>query len=347
MAKKQSIMKKISLLTLFTFILMSNIHTQNPDFLFMVEQAIKAPSGHNAQPWLFKINESGIQIYPNLDKSLPVVDFDNRELFISLGCAAENICIAASFKGYESGVSINESGVITVNLIKQDSVMANPLFEQIAVRQTNRSAYNGDTIPQDVIKVLQSIDTEPNIKMYFYKNGTQEFDTISTYVFRGNTIQMQDKAFKDELREWMRYNRKHQDKTNDGLSYAVFGAPNLPMFIVKPIMSKAVNEKSQNKGDKKKIESSSHFVLFTTQNNTVEEWINLGITLERFLLKSTGLGIIHAYLNQPNEVRELSKEMAKTLNIPNEHTTILLRIGYGEKMPYSKRKDISEVIIKE
>ena len=28
-----------------------NIHVQNPDFLFMVEYAIKAPSGHNTQPW--------------------------------------------------------------------------------------------------------------------------------------------------------------------------------------------------------------------------------------------------------------------------------------------------------
>ena len=26
-----------------------NIHAQNPDFLFMVEYAIKAPSGHNTQ----------------------------------------------------------------------------------------------------------------------------------------------------------------------------------------------------------------------------------------------------------------------------------------------------------
>lgn len=340
-------MKKMNLIILFTFILMSNLYAQNLDFLFMVEQAIKAPSGHNTQPWLFKINESSIEIRPNLDKSLHVVDFDNRELFISLGCATENLCIAASCKGYESAVSTDAAGVITVDLIKQDSVKVDPLFEQITVRQTNRSVYNGDTIPESTISILESIDFEPNINMYFYKNGTPDFDTIANYVFRGNTIQMRDKAFKEELRKWMRYNKRHQDETNDGLSYAVFGAPNLPMFIVKPIMSKAVNEKSQNKGDKKKIESSSHFVLFTTQNNTIEDWINLGRSLERFLLKSTGLGIIHAYLNQPNEIRELSGEMANTLGIPDEHTAILLRVGYGEKMPYSKRKDIDEVIIKE
>lgn len=25
------------------------------DYLFMIEQATKAPSGHNTQPWLFRI----------------------------------------------------------------------------------------------------------------------------------------------------------------------------------------------------------------------------------------------------------------------------------------------------
>lgn len=326
---------------------MSNLYTQNLDFLFMVEQATKAPSGHNTQPWLFKINNSCIEIHPNLDRALSVVDFDNRELFIALGCATENLCVAASCKGYESAVSINKTGVITVNLIKQDSVTANPLFRQIAVRQTNRSVYKGSTIPEGIIKALQYSDIEPNIKMHFYKNETQDFNTASMCVFKGNTIQMQDKTFKNELREWMRYNKKHQDRTNDGLSYAVFGAPNLPMFIVKPIMYKAINERFQNKSDKKKIESSSHFVLFTTKNNTIDEWISLGRILERFLLKSTEMGIVHAYLNQPNEVRKLSEEMAKKLNLPNEYPTLLLRVGYGEKMPYSKRKDISEVIIKE
>ncbi|MFR4276462.1 MAG: Acg family FMN-binding oxidoreductase [Bacteroides thetaiotaomicron] len=321
------------------------IYAQNSDFLFMIEQAIKAPSGHNTQPWLFKINDANIEIYPNLDKSLPVVDFDNRELFISLGCATENLCIAASHKGYETFVSNNKEGVITIELTKCDSVTPNPLFEQIAVRQTNRSEYNRNIIPIDTIEILQTLPIETGINVHFYKTGTQEFDTISNFVFRGNVLQMQDEAFKKELKQWMRYNKKHQNETNDGLSYAVFGAPNLPKFIIKPIMSKAVNEKSQNKGDKKKIESSSHFILFTTNNNTVDEWINLGRSLERFLLKSTELGIVHAYLNQPNEIRELSEQMAELLNISGEYTTILLRIGYGEKMPYSKRKGIENVMI--
>ena len=99
-----------------------NIHVQNPDFLFMVEYAIKAPSGHNTQPWLFRINENNIEIHPNFDRALPVVDFDNRELFISLGCALENLCITALEKGYDYDVetkslSINEEGAEVVRYI--------------------------------------------------------------------------------------------------------------------------------------------------------------------------------------------------------------------------------------
>ena len=147
------------------------------------------------------------------------------------------------------------------------------------------------------------------------------------------------------MKEWMRFNRKHSEKTNDGLSYLVFGAPNLPKFISKPIIGQAVNEWSQVKGDNKKIASASHLVLFTTQNDNIPEWIDLGRNLQRFLLKSTELNIIHSYFNQPNEVRELSVKMAESLGLAGEYPTILLRMGYGETMPYSKRINVNKVLI--
>lgn len=323
---------------------MNVVYAQNTDYLFMIEQATKAPSGHNTQPWLFKINEASIEIHPNFDKSLPVVDPENRELFISLGCAVENLCIAASNKGYKSEAITADNGVITVNLAKQEAISADPLFHSIATRQTNRSIYNGAIISSDTLKILKQIPLDENIDVFFYENGTTEFETISDFVVRGNTLQMNDKEFTGELKSWMRFNKKHQNRTNDGLSYAAFHAPNLPMFIARPAISNALNAKRQNKGDIKKMQSSSHFILLTTRDNTLQQWIDLGRTMERFLLKSTELGIIHAYMNQPIEVEELSADLTKALHIDG-FPTILLRIGYGDKMPYSKRVDISDVIM--
>lgn len=332
-------MKKI-FVTLILFIgMMSNVFAQEPDYLFMIAQAVKAPSGHNTQPWLFKIADGEIDILPDFTKSLPVVDPNHRELFVSLGCAAENLCIAAAHKGYETRVTVTHEGVIKVFLTKQNHHMESPLFAQIALRQTNRSRYDGRIVPEDSIVSLKNIGAEPFIGVHFFKNGSAEYAAIAEMVYAGNRLQMHNKAFKAELQQWMRYNKKHQDATKDGLSYAVFGAPNVPKFIAKPIMANAINEKKQNKSDGKNMASASHLVLLTSQDNTIEQWVNLGRTLERILLRSTQMGIAHAYLNQPNEEPTLAVELAQRLGLTNEHPTILIRIGYGKLMPYSQRRE--------
>lgn len=55
------------------------------DYMFMIEQAVKAPSGHNTQPWIFEVGEDGITLKPDMSKSLLVADADNREMFVLFG----------------------------------------------------------------------------------------------------------------------------------------------------------------------------------------------------------------------------------------------------------------------
>ena len=320
----------------------NNISSAN--FEFLVAQAVKAPSGHNTQPWKFRQNESAVEIYPDFDRRLPVVDPDDRELSVSLGCAVENLCLAAQTKGYKSAVSVGDKGVITVSLAEEAGVKPSPLFSQIDARQTNRSVYNGEEIALDVLKKLQSIRSEKSISVHYYARQTKQFNDIEQYVLQGNTHQMQNEAFKAELKSWMRFNKKHQDQTLDGLSYAVFGAPNVPRWMAEPIMSMAINAKAQNKADREKIASASHLVLFTTRENSRREWVSLGRTLQRFLLTTTELGVAHAYLNQPNEEAEIASEMTRTLGLDGEYPTILLRIGYGKQQAYSKRRAVKDVI---
>ena len=319
----------------------NNISSAN--FEFLVAQAVKAPSGHNTQPWCFRQNESAVEIHPDFDRRLPVVDPDDRELFVSLGCAVENLCLAAQTKGYKSAVSVGDKGVITVSLAEEAGVKPSPLFNQIDARQTNRSVYNGEEIALDVLKKLQSIRSEKGISVHYYTRQTKQFNDIEQYVLQGNTRQMQNEAFKAELKSWMRFNKKHQDQTLDGLSYAVFGAPNVPRWMAEPIMSMAINTKTQNKADRDKIDSASHLVLFTTRENSRREWVSLGRTLQRFLLTAAELGVAHAYLNQPNEEAEIASEMTRTLGLNGEYPTILLRIGYGERQAYSKRRAVKDV----
>ena len=185
-----------------------------------------------------------------------------------------------------------------------------------------------------------------NISLHLWSKGEWEFDTLSSYIFAGNNRQMNDRLFKRELKSWMRFNKNHVRATSDGLSYAVFGAPNLPRLISETIMGSVLKAGIQNRGDKKKLDSSSHLALFALRINTLPEWFALGRSLQRFLLRATEKNIAFAFLNQPCEVRDLSGLLAKDLSFTNEIPALILRLGYAKrKMPYSPRKSWRERLV--
>lgn len=315
------------------------------DFIQIAGYASKAPSGHNTQPWKFHITDSTITVVPNLEVALPVVDGNNRELFISLGCAAENLCIAASYFGYTTHIIKCSIEAIILELTKNDLTIEDPLFHQIEKRQTNRNIYNGNKISNGILQQLQSIPKENGVQFYFTEIGTPFADTITEYIMKGNEIQMADNAFKNELLSWMRFNKKQVEATHNGLSYLVFGNPPLPEILARPIVSLFLKPNVQNKSDKKKIDSSSHFIVCTTQQDTIKEWINLGRTLQRFLLKATEVGISYAFLNQPCEVATLASDLREKVPVNKEYPTLIMRIGYAKQIPYSPRKKIETLLV--
>ena len=315
------------------------------DFIQIASYASKAPSGHNTQPWKLHITDGTITVLPNLEVALPVVDRNNRELFISLGCAVENLCIAASYFGYTTHIIECSIEAIILELTKNALTIEDSLFHQIEKRQTNRNIYNGNKISDGILQQLQSIPKENGIQFYFTEINTPFANTITQYIMKGNEIQMADIAFKNELLSWMRFNKKQVEATHNGLSYLVFGNPPLPRILARPIVSLFLKPNAQNKSDRKKIDSSSHFVVCATQRDTIEEWINLGRTLQRFLLKVTEIGISYAFLNQPCEVAALAFDLREKLPVNKEHPTLIMRIGYAKQIPYSPRKKIETLLV--
>ncbi len=314
----------------------------------LIYYSSKAPSGHNSQPWRFIVKGNSVEIHPDLSCALPVVDPDNRELFISLGCATQNICIAASHFAYQCHWEIKQSPqgsyYIITTFNESESIVKDDLFEFIEKRQTNRSVYNGKNVDNEVIAELQALVDEDGIGLYALQNGEAHFQIIKEAILKGNEIQMNDVAFKQELLSWIRFNQKEVNKRQNGLTYKVMGAPPMPSFIGKAIVKSFLTPEKQNKSDAEKIDSSSHFILLTSKNNTIQEWVGLGMTLQKLLLRLTKLGIACAYLNPPCELQALASQLQQQLPINHEHPSIILRIGYAQQMPFSPRKDIEKIL---
>ncbi len=314
----------------------------------LIDYAAKAPSGHNSQPWKFIVKGNSIAIHPDFSCALPVVDPDHRELFISLGCATQNIIIAATHFGYQCHWQIKQnpqgSHFIVTTFDESPAVAKEKLFAFIDKRQTNRSVYNGKSVNNKIIAGLQTLTDDKRIGIYTFPNGEADFQTLKAAILEGNAIQMNDAKFKKELLAWIRFNQSEVNKLQNGLTYKVMGAPAMPKFIGKAIVKSFLTPAKQNKTDTKKIDSSSHFVLLTTTNNSVQEWIALGMTLQKLLLRLSELGIACAYLNPPCELKALAAQLQKQLPINGEYPSILLRIGYAEAVPFSPRKAIDKVI---
>ena len=77
---------------------------------FALRYAVLAPSSHNSQPWLFRVEGNAVGVYADRRRRLQVVDPDDRELVMSCGAALYNLRLALSHIGEGLDVSILPNG---------------------------------------------------------------------------------------------------------------------------------------------------------------------------------------------------------------------------------------------
>ena len=308
----------------------------------LIHYATQAPSGHNSQPWKFKICGNCINIYPDFDRALPVADPHHRELYISLGCATENLVTAAKALGIQSEVKLLpfNDGEYSIQIWLSDFVSAKKdehILQVIESRQTNRSVYKNQQLSPNMLNNISRLPREKGVSLHFFQKGTAPFELLKSFALRASVVQMQDQEYKKELINWIRFNPMQVKKTEDGMSYKALGAPAMPPFFGKIVMQTMLNPLKQNKDELKKIDSSSHFLLLTTHENDIPSWIRLGRYLERILIHLTDLGIANAYVNT------IAEDFKKVMNLKLQ-PAMLLRLGFADKMPYSPRRPLTEVM---
>jgi hypothetical protein len=73
---------------------------------FLLNYAVLAPSGHNTQPWHFRVGRDYALLYADRTRALPVVDPHDRELTISCGAALHHLTTALVSFGLAATVEL-------------------------------------------------------------------------------------------------------------------------------------------------------------------------------------------------------------------------------------------------
>jgi len=300
---------------------------------FLLKYAVLAPSSHNTQPWKFAIEDERIKVSADLTRALKVADPDERELFISVGCAFTNLTIAAKRFGYVPMITyfpegLDEDLVALIEFSKSEAER-NELFESITGRHTNRSLYEDKPISREVLKKLQDC-VEAGIRLNFISD-TETRVMVAELVAKGDIIQYNNPAYRGELGYWV--------------GQGVFGHKGIVAKIGKFFISHLNAGKSLGQKEKKLIQSAPVFAVLSSAKNDREIWVKIGEVYEKVALTATSLNIQQHPMNQGlTEVPEHREKLREILGI-EEMPQLTFRLGYAKPTKHQVRRQLEEVLV--
>lgn len=311
----------------------------------LLRMATLAANSHNTQPWKFRQDGPQISILPDFARRTAVVDPDDHHLFVSLGCAAENLVIAGAALGQRGEVVIGEGAEPGINIMLS-AAEAGPrdLYQAIPHRQSTRSLYDGQAVSTEDLALLEAAAREEGVSVLFFTEAADR-DAIADFVLAGNSAQMDDPAFVAELRDWIRFSPASAIERGDGLFAACSGNPILPDWLGKLIFPLVFTKAAENDKSRAQIRSSAGIAVFLGDKADPQHWIRVGRSFQRFALQATALGIRTAHLNQPVEVPSVRPDFARWLGMPEARPDLVIRFGRAPPMPMSLRRPVSAVLM--
>jgi nitroreductase len=307
----------------------------------LVRYATLAANSHNTQPWRFTIEEHRISIASDASRRCPVVDPDDHHLFASLGCAAENLVHAAAAAGLRATPTF-AANAITAQLEPAPPARS-ALLEAIPRRQCTRAAYDGRQVATEILRLLEQAVTADGVSVLVITDRAK-INNVIDYVVEGNSAQMRDKAFMDELKAWLRFNERDAVATMDGLFAGSSGNPSLPAWLARMLLPFVFTERGENDKYRAHIQSSAGIAVFASERNDRPHWVAAGRACQRFALQATALGLRYAFINQPVEVLPLRRQLASYLGLGERRPDLMVRFGTGPALPRSLRRPVAQVI---
>jgi hypothetical protein len=318
--------------------------SDNPGLEELVRMATLAANSHNTQPWTFRLGEGQVSILPDVLRRTAVVDPDDHHLYVSLGCAAENLVIAAKATGRSGEVVVPAGAAPQIDIsLSAAQPAGQELYQAIPLRQSTRSLYDGQPISAGDLALLETAAREDGVSVQFFTEAPDR-DAILDYVIAGNSAQMDDPAWMDELRGWLRFSSNRALETGDGLFSACSGNPVVPEWIGGQMFKLFFTKAAETDKYRDQIRSSAGIAVFVGDKADPEHWIKVGRSFQRFALKATALGIRTAHVNQPVEVASVRPDFARWLGMPDARPDLVIRFGRAPAMPMSLRRPVSAVL---
>jgi len=306
---------------------------------FLLRYAILAPSSHNTQPWLFNVREFEIRIYADTSRWLKVADPEQRELYISLGCALENLLVAAEYFGFGHEVVLcgpddHDGPAAIVNLIPGGGASgwrAPEMLDAILARTTNYRSYESRAIPEETVQRLRGCCHEDGVGLALV-DDPQLRREVHELVVHADARLFADPAWREELGHW--------------IGRGAFGSPWLMAKLGQLAVTYLNTGRSTARRDAEVLMSAPVFgVLGATMDDRASR-IRVGQVFERIYLTATLHRLGLQPMSQIVEVPELRSVLPVLLPEAGPYAMQPFRIGYAEPdKERTPRRPLEEVLL--
>jgi hypothetical protein len=334
------------------------------DTLALVSAAILAANPHNTQPWLFRVSDSRIDLYADTKRQIGSTDPFLREMHIGLGCALENLLLAADVKGFDRKLILMPDSEKPTHVARIDLSPGKPLdtalYKAIPLRHTNRGIYDIDrSLSKETLQTLEQLGNDrSNVKVFWFTTEAQRRQLGNAIVEATQAI-ISDREQSQDSGKWMRLSWQDIQKYRDGLTLDATGTPSLLRAIAKMLPPTSLEQNDRfwlNATQKVHVPTATAFgILAISDRNDKSQQLECGRLWQRMHLWATTQGLAMQPLNQMPEraAREevldieprFSSALAEFIGDPNWQALMMFRLGYPtiEALP-SPRRGVKDVI---
>ncbi len=282
----------------------------------ILELAVRAPSTHNSQPWLFKITGNRVEVFFNPKYFLPFADKETRDLHISIGCMLENFVIAASADNLKSVISYGPfenktklAEIILEEARNEQTELSERLLKTIPNRVNARGIFVDEKIPEDVFNKINSLNTNNDLVISFL-NKKEDVNKIAQITASSIVDAYSEKGFRKEMSHWMNSNLSTKKEGLPGYSLKM----PLVVSIVIPLLIRYFNlGKFLAKLNIKSI-SSAPLIVVISGNDGIVSWMEVGKLAERIMLYLQSLGFQTSIYVGSIEINDKYLEVKKIIS---------------------------------
>lgn len=305
------------------------------------EMAVRAPSIHNTQPWIWRPTTAGIELFADTRRQLSVTDSTRRSLLVSCGATLHHLRVALSASGWASTVEYFPDRSAPDHLATVRTVRQHPSESRIdqaaaiLLRRTDRRHYVPQSIP---VGHMRSLATQVgSFGAVIRQVPAPMLPLLAAPMLRAASLHETDPGYQGEIMAWSGRNR-----ITDGVPSR--NVPTAPLAGNVPVRSFAdpALEEPADRPD------GAQWLVLGTPHDDRRAQLRAGEAVSALLLTATHLGLATSVQTEALGVAETRQEIRSGLLHDCAYPQAMIRVGWRPEnstpLSATPRRPVAEML---